>query len=138
MKDPYMVLGVAPQAADGEIKAAYRRLAKKYHPDVVKEDVKLTEKMYEIQAAYEVIGDSEKRKKYDIGVQKANQKNGRKQNGSMEPEVNPDMSQFERFFGFQAGKGMETYRDKRQEAKPAEGPIDPEELFARYFGKRKQ
>lgn len=138
MKDPYIVLGIAPQASDDEIKAAYRRLAKKYHPDVVKDNSESKEKMYEIQAAYEVIGDSKKRKEYDEDVQKAWQRNGRKQNKSKEQAPNPDVTQFERFFGFQAGKGMETYRDKRNGSGKAEEPIDTEELFAKYFGKRKQ
>jgi len=149
MTDYYKVLGISSQADEKEIKSAYRKLAKKHHPDAVRDNPELTERMYEVQAAYEVLGDKEKRKQYDESL-KAGQPNplgsGRFWNGKEAAESGnggngnaaPDMSQFERFFGFQAGKGMETYRDKRQEAKPAEGPIDPEELFARYFGKRKQ
>jgi len=140
MKDYYKVLGVSPQADEKEIKSAYRKLAKKYHPDAVRDNPELTEKMYEIQAAYEVLGDDEKRKRYDeslkagpSGPNKGRQPFG----GGPFGNPNPDMSQFERFFGFQAGKGMETYQDKRAGAKKADGPINPEDLFAAYFGKKK-
>lgn len=64
-KDPYEILGVARTASQDEIKKAYRRLAKKYHPDVNKGDKSAEEKFKEISQAYDVIGDEEKRKKYD-------------------------------------------------------------------------
>jgi curved DNA-binding protein len=64
-KDYYKVLGVDKSASQEEIKKAYRRLAKKYHPDKNKEDKKAEEKFKEISEANEVIGDPEKRKKYD-------------------------------------------------------------------------
>ena len=62
MKDYYKVLGVSPQADEKETKSAYRKLAKKYYPDAVRDNPELTERMYVIQAAYEVLGDEEKRK----------------------------------------------------------------------------
>ena len=52
MKDYYKILGVSPQADDREIKAAYRKLAKKYHPDVVGEDQEKRPIIHEIQEAY--------------------------------------------------------------------------------------
>ena len=55
MKDPYEVLGVPRGASDEEIKAAYRRLAKQYHPDYHPDDPKAAEKMNEINAAYDAI-----------------------------------------------------------------------------------
>ena len=55
MKDPYSVLGVSPDASDEEIKAAYRRLAKKYHPDLNPGDEEAARKMNEVNAAYEQI-----------------------------------------------------------------------------------
>jgi len=139
MADYYKTLGVTPQADEKEIKSAYRKLAKKYHPDAVRDNPGLTEKMYEIQAAYEVLGDEEKRKQYDEGLKAGSRQNKARQpfGGSPFDNPNPDMSQFERFFGFQAGKGMETYQDKRAGAKKADGPINPEDLFAAYFGKKK-
>ena len=65
MKDYYKILGVDRQASDDQIKKAYRKLAKQYHPDVVKDDKKKQERMYEIQEAYECLGNADHRKKYD-------------------------------------------------------------------------
>ncbi len=58
--DPYKVLGVSPDASDEEIKRAYRRLAKKYHPDMNPGDEAAARKMNEINAAYEQIKNPEK------------------------------------------------------------------------------
>ena len=58
--DPYKVLGVSPDASDDEIKRAYRKLAKKYHPDVNPGDQEAARKMQEINAAYEQIKNPEK------------------------------------------------------------------------------
>lgn len=55
MKDPYSVLGVSPNASEEEIKKAYRRLAKKYHPDLNPGDTQAAKKMEEINVAYEQI-----------------------------------------------------------------------------------
>ena len=63
--DYYRVLGVEKNASQEEIKKAYRRLAKKFHPDVNKEDPQAQERFQEINEANEVLGDAEKRKRYD-------------------------------------------------------------------------
>ena len=60
IQDPYKVLGVSPNASDDEIKRAYRKLAKKYHPDVNPGDAEAARKMQEINAAYEQIKNPEK------------------------------------------------------------------------------
>ncbi|MCX8023998.1 MAG: J domain-containing protein [Thermanaerothrix sp.] len=64
-KDYYKILGVDRNATEEEIKKAYRRLAMKYHPDRNPGDKSAEEKFKEINEAYEVLGDPEKRKRYD-------------------------------------------------------------------------
>ncbi len=60
IQDPYKILGVSPDASDEEIKRAYRRLAKKYHPDLNPGDKEAARKMQEVNAAYEQIKNPEK------------------------------------------------------------------------------
>lgn len=67
MRDPYAVLGVAKTASASEIKSAYRKLAKKYHPDANKDDPKAQERFTEASRAYEILGDEAKRKQFDRG-----------------------------------------------------------------------
>ena len=67
MKDPYEVLGVPRDASDEEIKKAYRRLAKQYHPDVNPGNRQAEEKMKEINAAYDAIKDASARQSYAAG-----------------------------------------------------------------------
>jgi DnaJ-class molecular chaperone len=67
MHDPYEVLGVKPSADAGAIKSAYRRLAKKLHPDSNKNDPKAGSRFAEINSAYEIVGDEKKRQAFDRG-----------------------------------------------------------------------
>src|SRR5947209_2166867 len=64
-KDYYKVLGVAKNASASEIKKAYRKLAQQHHPDRTKGDKESEERFKEISAAYDVLGDQEKRASYD-------------------------------------------------------------------------
>src|ERR1700753_859237 len=67
MRDPYEVLGVPRNANAAAIKSAYRKLAKKYHPDANKNDPKAAERFAELNSANEIIGDVDKRKQFDGG-----------------------------------------------------------------------
>src|SRR5579862_6362351 len=94
-KDYYDVLGVSKSSSNDDIRTAYRKLARKYHPDATKNDPKMTEKFKEVQEAYDVLGDATKRKNYDqfghAGVA----------GGAGEPGGDP----FEAFRRAQAGNG---------------------------------
>lgn len=67
MKNPYETLGVANTATDEEIKKVYRRLARKHHPDVNPGDKDAETKFKEISAAYDLLSDQEKRRRFDAG-----------------------------------------------------------------------
>src|SRR6202790_5808191 len=67
MRDPYEVLGVPRGASAAAIKSAYRKLAKKHHPDNNKNDPKSAARFSEINSANEIIGDEDKRKQFDRG-----------------------------------------------------------------------
>src|SRR6185295_17495517 len=64
-KDYYKVLGVPKDATEAEIKKAYRKLAREFHPDANKGDTKAEERFKEISEANDILGDAKKRKEYD-------------------------------------------------------------------------
>ncbi len=67
MRDPYEVLGVDRKAAAADIKSAFRRQAKKLHPDANKNDPNAASRFAELNAAYEILGEEDKRKAFDRG-----------------------------------------------------------------------
>jgi DnaJ-class molecular chaperone len=91
MRDPYEVLGVSKSASEAEIKSAFRKLAKKLHPDANKHDPKAASRFAELNAAYEIVGDDKKRKAFD--------------NGEIDAEGKPRFQGFEGFRGQPGGGG---------------------------------
>ena len=137
MKDYYAILGIKENADAQEIKKAYRKLVKIYHPDVVKEDKEKTRRMYAIQEAYQCLSKEESRKKYDESRRKQAEKfAGHSKAGQEKQNCQSSFtasSPFEQFFGFQAGKGMETYRSKSSGVKPTPGKVQTNALFSAFF-----
>jgi DnaJ-class molecular chaperone len=68
MKDPYEILGVAKSASEPDIKKAFRALAKKHHPDKHAGDAAAKKRFQEISGAYDILGDKDKRAKFDAGA----------------------------------------------------------------------
>jgi DnaJ-class molecular chaperone len=91
MRDPYSVLGVSKSASAADIKSAYRKLAKKLHPDANKSDPKAAARFSELNAAYEIVGDDDKRKAFD--------------RGEIDAEGKPRFQGFEGFRGGPGGPG---------------------------------
>jgi DnaJ-class molecular chaperone len=89
MRDPYEVLGVSKSAGATEIKSAFRRQAKKLHPDANKHDPKAAARFAELNAAYEILGEENKRKAFD--------------RGEIDAEGKP---RFQGFEGFTRGRGQ--------------------------------
>ena len=82
IEDPYKVLGVSRDASDEEIKKAYRRLAKKYHPDLNPGDAEAARKMQEVNAAYEQIKEPEKASQSGYGGYGYDPFGGNRQSGT--------------------------------------------------------
>ncbi|RVU17162.1 DnaJ C-terminal domain-containing protein [Methylobacterium oryzihabitans] len=68
MRNPYEILGVSRSADEADIKKAFRRLAKTYHPDRNKDDAKAKDRFAEVNQAYEILGDAKKRAQFDRGA----------------------------------------------------------------------
>ena len=124
MRDPYDVLGVSKTASAAEIKSAFRKLAKKYHPDQSKEP-KAKERFAEVGSAYEIVGDDTKRKAFD--------------HGEIDAEGKPRAPQFEGFgFSGQSGGGPRDFRNFGFDfgaggSSTQSGSIDPD-ILAELFG----
>ncbi|HVV79052.1 MAG TPA: J domain-containing protein [Pseudolabrys sp.] len=125
MRDPYEVLGVSKSADAAQVKSAFRKLAKKLHPDANKHDPKAATRFAELNAAYEILGDDKKRKAFD--------------NGEIDAEGKPRFRGFEGF-GAQPGGGgqrahFETWGpDGFQRGGGAQGRGGFEDILRDMFG----
>ncbi len=116
MKDLYKALGVAEDAEEAAIKKAYRKLAKEFHPDMTGDDKRKTERFKEINEAYDVLGDSKKRREYD-----------RLKHAPVRPDGMPE--------GFDAEAFAQTFgRSRAGTGGGVEMPGDFSDLFATLFG----
>src|SRR6266550_6913836 len=134
-RDYYETLGVPKTASEDEIRSAFRKLARQYHPDVAKEKKSAEEKFKEINEAYEVLGDAEKRKQYDeLGVNwkrgaefrgpPGRERRARRSGGDAAPFTDSEFhfdgtgfsDFFEQFFGSMSGRRSGSgFRDRARE-----------------------
>jgi len=124
MRDPYNVLGVPKSASAADIKSAFRKLAKKLHPDANKNDPDAATRFAELNAAYEIVGDETKRKQFD--------------RGEIDAEGKPRFQGFEGFGGHggsrPGGNGFEHFSFRTGCGPGAEGFGGIDDLLKGVFG----
>lgn len=127
MRNPYDVLGVPRSASEAEIKKAFRKLAKTYHPDSNKDDPKAKDKFAEVNAAYEILGDEGKRGQFD--------------RGEIDAEGKPRFQGFEGFGGGRGGARSEGFAGfgggpfgGRRSSSHGFGGDAGDDLFSQLFG----
>lgn len=135
-KDYYKILGVSKDADDEVIKKAFRKLAKKYHPDTNGGNAEAAQKFQEINEAYSVLGEEKKRKAYDEG------RSGQRQQGNQKASEKSNQSAFTGFnaqnFKMNFGDMMfdELNKEKKEKA-GSNGQVDFSDVssqFANFFG----
>ena len=119
MADPYQILGVSREAAQDDIRKAYRRLAKKNHPDLNPGDTAAEARFKDIASAYDIIGDEKKRARFD--------------NGEIDASGAERAQQTEREFYHQHAEAQPSSKYERQSNGPERFESD---LFAELFGAR--
>ena len=146
MTDWYKVLQISRQASAGEIKSAYRQLAKKYHPDAHPGDQECEVRFREISEAYTILSDEKKRRKYDEELGRQPQKsehNDKKEETRADQgagKVNfEDISRnFESFFGFNP-KTKEVVNEQKLNPNMNTGnPLDTTKIFEAFMGNMKR
>lgn len=147
MKDYYKILGVIYSADKNEIQKAYRKLARKYHPDANVGDTKFDKIFLDVKEAYEVLKDDNKRKEYDITLSKSSKKNIKNEDetiyntykksnnttSNIEFDINNVHQSFESFFGFNAKTGEVTNKEKLKN----KNPLDTSNIFENFIGFKK-
>ena len=148
MNDWYNILGVERDARDAQVKAAYRKLAKKYHPDAHPGDKECEARFREITEAYTILSDPVKRKKYDEELsrgqkedfQSRGRKNTKQRTGADAgtDTVNVDFQNisrnFEQFFGFNPNTKDVVNEEKLKSRAKTDNPLDTTNLFEAFMG----
>lgn len=139
-KDYYKILGVPKDADSATIKKAFRKLAKQYHPDTNAGNAKAEQQFQEINEAYSVLGDEEKKKVYDegrAGKRATSEENGQRGNKANTQKGNPFAGFTAQNFKMDFGDMMfdEINNKKREEQKNADiNFADVSSQFASFFG----
>lgn len=145
--DYYKILEVPREADEEQIKQAYRKKAKKYHPDLNPDDPEAEAKFKDIGEAYEVLGDVEKRKQYDLKQAKAagrdrttDQNSAKSGNSTFTPHM--DFGEFtkdmERYFGFSftggaPPQGQGSAQRGQNAGNSKKNPLDMTEMFEAFM-----
>jgi DnaJ-class molecular chaperone len=137
MRNPYDVLGVPKTASEADIKKAFRALAKKHHPDKHAGDASAQKKFQEISAAYDVIGDKDKRAKFDAGEigPDGNPRGFDPRAHGFDPRAQEGFRQGP--FGFGGGGGNKDFQFTWDNAGPGAGGggFNAEDIFADFLGR---
>ncbi len=130
-RDPYSVLGVSKNASEAEIKKAFRSLAKKHHPDAHPGDEKAKQRFQEISGAYDILGDKDKRAKFDAGEIDAS--------GNAQGFAGAQGFRQGPFGGNPFGGGDREFHFTWDNAGPAGGPqgFSAEDIFSEILGGRR-
>ncbi|CAG9826038.1 unnamed protein product [Diabrotica balteata] len=126
-RDFYQILGVSKSASLHDIKKAYRKLAKELHPDKNQDDPNASQKFQDLGAAYEVLSDEDKRKKYDRCGEDCLQKDGM-MDGGMDP-----FASFFGDFGFHFGGGEQKHETPRGADLVMDVYVTLEDLYSGTF-----
>ncbi len=147
-KDYYDLLGIQKNASKQEIKAAYRKLAKKYHPDAHPGDKKCEAYFKEITEAYTILSDAKKRKKFDEELDglkhttdyqtKAKRQNKTQTEATGTIDFQNISRNFERFFGFDPKTKEVVNEEKLNPNLKAGNPLDTTKIFEAFMGNIKR
>lgn len=145
MENYYKILGLERDASQEEIKKAFRKLAKQYHPDVNNRTQEAEEKFKKINEAYNVLNKESLREEYDLKLDNAErgteglkysakkkESEKRNKNSYQNININDIEKSFENFFGFNPKSKEKINKENKK------NPIDTTDIFEKYFGVKKK